>query len=203
MKTSQSYLGKSFPSVGPLQSFWKDWNVLFSPQVHFPLIENLFAHLPVEVTWLESTQRKQPGRALSRLWKSHVPLGKDHPAQDEWAKLAGFNSVRFFCMICTRSGLPFLLFPTHPWKKLTFSAAAKSSFLSTFHSWKTGSAHLTPYSSPNRTALELWQKWASLTRDITAHQQGAPPLLGLENPPIEHRAYRLLGMAQCPQAWLK
>lgn len=44
-----------------------------------------------------------------------------------------------------------------------------------------------PYSSPNRTGLELWQKWVSPTRDITAHQQEAPPLLGPENPPIGTR----------------
>lgn len=40
--------------------------------------------------------------------------------------------LRFFCMIGIRSGLPISVFPILPYKKLTFSAAAKSSSLSTF-----------------------------------------------------------------------
>lgn len=62
----------------------------------------------------------------------------------------------------------FRFFPFSPVKKADHFCS--SHILFPFHYWETGSAH-TPYSSPNRTALELWQKWAFPTRVITPHHQ--------------------------------
>lgn len=194
---------KQFPSAGPLQSFWKDWNVPFSPLVHFPLIENLFAHPPVEVTQLENTWRKQSDKELSRLRKSHAALGKDHPAHYEWAKLAGFNSVRFFCMICTRSGLPFLIFLILPWKKLTFSAAAKSSSFLTFPLLENRfNSHALQQPQEDRAGAVAGmgishQRYPSPS-PVSTSLSGARESSHWSTGP-----HRLLGMAQCPQAWLK
>lgn len=140
VKTSQSYLRNSFPSVGPLQSFWKDWNIPFSPLVHFPWIKNFFVHLPVEVTELGSTQRKQSGRELSQLWKSHAALGKDHPAQGEWPNLQVLTVLDSSAWSALEVAFLFCFFPFSPEKNWYFLQQPNPLPFLHFH-WKTGPAH--------------------------------------------------------------